>query len=94
MKTFVIERDIPGAADLSDEELNGISQASCAAITDLDRPYRWLHTYVAGDKFYCVHAAESEADVREHAKLGGFPVKSVNELASVIDSSGVRGVPA
>ena len=94
MKTFIIERDIPGAAQLSEEELNGISKASCDAMSSLDRPYRWLHSYVAGDKFYCVHSAESEDDVREHARRGGFPVNSVSELAAVIDSSGTRGVPA
>jgi hypothetical protein len=94
MKTFIIEREIPGAAGLSEEELTGIAKASCDAMSSLDRPYRWLHTYVAGDKFYCVHSAGSEDDVREHARIGGFPVNAVTEVAAVVDSDGPRGVPA
>jgi hypothetical protein len=94
MRTFIIEREIPGAAGLSQEELSGIAQQSCDAMSSLDRPYRWLHSYVAGDKFYCVHSAENEADVREHARIGGFPVDTVTEVAAVVDSGGPRAMPA
>jgi Protein of unknown function (DUF4242) len=94
VKTFIIEREIPGASGLSEEELANIAQTSCDAITSIDRPYRWLHSYVAGDKFYCVHSAGSEEDVREHARVGGFPVDSVTEVAAVVGSSGPRGMPA
>jgi Protein of unknown function (DUF4242) len=94
VKTFIIEREIPGAAGLSEEELSGIAKASCDAMSTLDRPYRWLHSYVAGDKFYCVHSADSEDDVREHARIGGFPVDSVTEVAAVVDGTGPRALPA
>jgi Protein of unknown function (DUF4242) len=94
MKTFIIERELPGAAALSEEELGGIAQASCDAITELDRPYRWLHSYVAGDKLYCVHVAESADDIREHARIGGFPVDTVTEVTAVVGSSGVRDIPS
>jgi Protein of unknown function (DUF4242) len=93
MKTFIIEREIPGAAGLSEEELAGIAKASCDAMTTLDRPYRWLHSYVAGDKFYCVHSAETADDVREHAQVGGFPANTIEEVAAVVDSSGPRAMP-
>jgi Protein of unknown function (DUF4242) len=94
VKTFIIEREIPGAAELSEEELTNIAKTSCDAMSSLDRPYRWLHSYVAGDKFYCVHSAGSEEDVREHARIGGFPVNAVTEVAAVVDGGGTRGVPA
>ena len=94
MKTFLIEREIPGAAGLSEEELAGIATASCDAMASLDRPYRWLHSYVAGDKFYCVHAAENADDVREHARIGGFPVNEVAEVAAVVGSAGPRAMPS
>src|SRR5918996_2683735 len=93
MKTFIIEREIPGAAGLSEEELTNIAKSSCDAMSSLDRPYRWLHTYVAGDKFYCVHSAGSEDDVREHARIGGFPVNAVTEVAAGLHSRGPRGKP-
>jgi hypothetical protein len=94
MKTFIIEREIPGAAGLSEEELAGIATTSCDAVSTLDRPYRWLHSYVAGDKFYCVHQAESADDVREHARIGGFPVDTVEEVAAVVGSQGPRSMPS
>ena len=87
MKTFVIERTIPGAGELSEAELAGIAKASNEAMAKLDRPYRWIHTYVAGDKFLCVHQAEDAEACRQHACLGGFPVDQVTEVASTFDGS-------
>lgn len=93
MKTFLIEREIPGAADLTDDDLRGITGASNDAVAALDKPYRWLHSYVAGDKIYCVHQAEDEAVIREHARTGGFPANLVVEVASVFDGTGPRDLP-
>ncbi len=83
MKTFVIERNIPGASQLTAEELKGISAKSCDVVAGLGVPYRWITSYVAGDKIYCVHEAES-ADVYRHAREGGFPADSVTEVAAII----------
>jgi Protein of unknown function (DUF4242) len=87
MKTFVIEREIPGASELSEDDLKGIATASCAAVTELDRPYRWMHSYVAGDRFYCVHQAEDVDAILEHARIGGFPADRVTEVVAVVDAS-------
>jgi hypothetical protein len=93
MPTFMIEREIPGASELTREELLGITATSNDAVEELDRPYTWLHSYVAGDKIYCVHEAEREEDVREHASRGGFPATLVAEVANVFDSTGPRALP-
>ena len=93
MKTFVIEREIPGASELSDEELRGITTTSNGAVADLNKPYKWLHSYVAGDKIYCVHQAETEDVIREHASRGGFPANLVSEVVAVVDSTGPRDLP-
>ena len=93
MKTFVIEREIPGASQLSDEELRGITSTSNDAVESLNKPYQWLHSYVAGDKIYCVHQAESEDVIREHAQTGGFPANLVVEVANVFDRTGPRELP-
>ncbi|MGC4104134.1 DUF4242 domain-containing protein [Ferruginibacter sp.] len=85
MKRFVIERNLPGAGNLTAAELQEIAVGSCAAIKKMDNYYQWVETFVTGDKLYCIHIAESEADVREHAKLGNFPVNSINEVKAVID---------
>jgi hypothetical protein len=93
MKTFVIEREIPGASELTDEQLRGITGTSNDAVASLERPYKWLHSYVAGDKIYCFHQAENAEVIREHAKRGGFPANLVAEVASTFDSTGPRDMP-
>ena len=84
MKTFLIERSIPGAADLTTEDLSGIARTSNGVVAGLGQPYVWDHSYVAGDKIYCLHQAEDEEAVREHARRGNFPVDLVVEVAHVI----------
>jgi hypothetical protein len=93
MKTFVIEREIPGASELTHDQLRGITSTSNQAVASLDEPYTWLHSYVAGDKVYCVHQAETADVVREHARRGGFPADLVAEVARVFDSTGPRELP-
>jgi Protein of unknown function (DUF4242) len=84
MNRYVIEREIPGASELSEAELAEIAGKSNAAVASLDAPYRWITSYVAGDKFYCIHEAESEDVVREHARCGGFPADKVTLIANEI----------
>jgi Protein of unknown function (DUF4242) len=93
MPTFIIEREIPGASDLTLDELRGITTKSNDVVADLPRPYTWRHSYVAGDKIYCVHDAESAEDVLEHARGGGFPANLVAEVTAVFDSTGPRELP-
>lgn len=85
MKKFVIERNLPGAGNLTPEELQSISQTSCEAISDLGKPYHWIQSFIAGDKIYCVHIAENEEVIREHARLGNFPINTISEVKAVID---------
>jgi hypothetical protein len=84
MKTYVIEREIPGAGKLSPEQLKSISQKSCKVLKEMGPSIVWLHSYVTGNKLYCIYEAESEELVRKHAKLGEFPCNSVNEVATMI----------
>jgi len=84
MKTFLIEREIPGADRLTADELRGISAKSCEVVAGLGVPYTWVTSYVAGDKIYCVHQAESADDIYRHAREGGFPADRVTEVAAVI----------
>jgi hypothetical protein len=93
MKTFLIEREIPGASRLTHEELRGITSTSNDAVASLHKPYKWLHSYVAGDKVYCVHQAETADVILEHAKTGGFPANLVAEVTNVFDSTGPRALP-
>jgi hypothetical protein len=85
MKKFIIEREVPGASSLSAEELQAIAQTSNGALDEMGIPYHWVQTFVAGDKLYCVHVAEDEEAILEHARRGGFPVNLVAEVKTIID---------
>lgn len=85
MKRFIIERNLPGAGKMTAEELQAISKTSVAVISILGKPYTWIQSFVTDDKIYCIHEAESEDDIREHAKCGNFPVTTVKEIRTVID---------
>ena len=84
MPTFIIEREIPGADKLSAAELRDISAKSNEVVAGLGEPYTWVTSYVAGDKIYCVHEAESAAVIERHAREGGFPANKVTKVAAFI----------
>lgn len=84
MKTYVIERNIPGAGDLTAEQLKGISQTSCTVLEEMGPVIEWQHSYVTGDKVYCVYKAKSKALIEEHAKKGNFPANSISEVKAKI----------
>jgi hypothetical protein len=85
MPKFVIERNLPGAGLLSAQELETISRKSNDVLATMAGRVQWQHSYVTGDKIYCVYVAEDEAAVREHAKSGGFPANVVSRVATIID---------
>lgn len=91
MPKFIIERNIPGANTLSPQELRDISAKSNAVVAGLGVPYNWVTSYVAGDKIYCVHEAESAEAIYRHAREGGFPADSVTEVAAIIDPATAAG---
>ena len=93
MPKFVIERDLPGAGDLSPEQLRAISQKSNKVIADLGPEIHWLHSYVTDDKLYCVYVAPDADIIFEHARCGGFPANRVSQVSRMIDPS-TGDVPA
>ena len=91
MPKFVIEREIPGAGDLSAQDLQGISQKSCGVLQNMGPQIQWVQSYVTGDKVYCVYIAPNEEMIREHAQQGGFPANRISEIKSVIDPTTAEG---
>jgi hypothetical protein len=85
MPKYVIEREIPGAGNLKRQELQAISQKSCAVLRNLGPQVQWIHSYVTQDKIYCVYIAPDENAIREHARLGGFPANKISQVREVID---------
>ena len=85
MPKFVIERSIPKIGTASAAELQALSQKSCGVLQELGPGVQWDHSYVTGDKIYCVYNAAHEGLVREHARRGGFPADSVARVVTTID---------
>jgi hypothetical protein len=83
MKTYVIEREIPGAGQFTQEQLKTISQTSCGVLKQMN-DIQWIHSYVTGNKIYCVYKAKNEELIKEHAKRGGFPANTISEVSNVI----------
>ena len=84
MKTYLIERDIPGAGKLTPEQLKSISQTSCTVLKEMGPKIQWIQSYVTGNKIYCIYKAENAELIKEHAKRGGFPANSIVEVGTVI----------
>ncbi len=85
MPKYVIEREVPGAGDMSPQDLQSISQTSCGVLSGLGPQIQWLESYVTGDKIYCVYIAPNEEIIREHARQGGFPANRISEVKTIID---------
>src|SRR5665647_1099693 len=92
MPKFVIEREIPGAGKLTAEQLKGISQTSCGVLSKMGPQIQWVHSYVTGDKIYCIYIEPNEEMVREHAQQGGFPANSVSKVSAIIDPTTAESV--
>jgi len=85
MPKYVIERELPGAGQLSPQQLQAVSQTSCGVLRKLGPEIQWVHSYVTQDKIYCIYIAPNEALIREHATQGGFPANRISEITSIID---------
>jgi hypothetical protein len=85
MPKFIIEREINGAGNLSKDELQAISQKSCAVVNEIGPKIQWLESFVTDNKIYCVYIAPDEETVREHARQGDFPANSISQVRTMID---------
>jgi len=94
MPKYVIERDLPGAGDLSDTDICGISAKSNEVLAEMAPRAQWQHSYVTDDKLFCVYIADSPEAVREHATRGGFPCNAVREVRRTIDPTSATPTPA
>jgi len=84
MKKFVIERNFPGAGEMTADELESLSQSWSDAIEELRKPHSWLQSYITEDKIYCIHMAESREAIREHARLANFPINTICEVKAML----------
>ena len=94
MPRFLIEREIPNAKDLTQDQLAEIARTSNDAVDSLGVPYTWLTSYVAGDKIYCLHETDDVETILEHARRGGFPADVVSVVANDFGPHSAEPVPA
>ena len=85
MKRYLIERDLPGVGSMNGLELAKAAAKSNGALAEMHGKAQWIQSYVADNKTFCVYLAESEAAVKEHARLSGFPANKITEIATIID---------
>jgi hypothetical protein len=85
MPKYVIEREIPGAGKMTDEQLTAISQKSCSVLEEMGPQIQWVHSYGVEDKIYCVYNAPNKEMVKEHAERGGFPANVITRVSKIID---------
>ena len=92
MPRYVIERELPGAGQFTQQELVSISQKSCSVLDELGQTIQWVESYVTEDKIYCVYQAPSKDIIRRHAEMGGFPANRIEEIKNVISPVTAEGV--
>jgi hypothetical protein len=85
LKRYVIERELPNIGAASEEDLSGAAATSNSALAQLAPRVQWEHSYVAGDKTFCIYLAESEEAIREHSSISGFPATIITEVKAMID---------
>jgi len=85
MPKYVIERALPGAGTLSPTQLQEVAKKSCDVLRQMGQGVQWQHSYITGDKVYCIYIADTEKQIREHARLGGFPADRVSVVTGIID---------
>lgn len=90
MPEFVIEREVPGAGTLTDAQWREIAQKSVEVLKGLGPEIRWLHSYVTGDKVYCVYFASDETTIKEHARRAGLPANRVSAVRRLLDPASAK----
>jgi hypothetical protein len=85
MPEFVIERDIPGAGQLTDEQLREVSLRSLDALRAVGAQVQWLHSYVTDDRVYCVYLAPDESAIRDHARRAGIPANRISAVRRLLE---------
>ena len=91
MPKYIIERELPGAGNLGDDQIQGISQKSCQVLGELGPQIQWVESFVTDDKIYCVYIAPNKDMVEKHAQEGGFPANKISEVRRMIDPTSAEG---
>jgi hypothetical protein len=91
MPKYIIERELQGAGDLGDDQIQGISQKSCQVLSELGPQIQWVESFVTDDKIYCVYIAPSKELIEKHAQQGGFPANKISKVRRMIDPTSAEG---
>ena len=92
MRKFVIERELPGIGDAGNNDLRDAAKRSNGVLAELGPGIQWVHSYVVGDRTFCIYLAEDESLIQRHAELSGFPANRVYEVKRIIDPTTASAV--
>lgn len=90
MPEYVIEREVPGAGNLTEDEIRDISLGSLAVLKEMGSGIQWMHSYVTNEKIYCVYFAQDEERIREHARRAGMPANRILAVRSMVNPDKFR----
>lgn len=91
MPKYLIERELQGAGDLGDDQIQEISKKSCQVLDSLGSQIQWVESYVTDNKIYCVYISPNKEMIEQHAKEGGFPANKISEVRRIIDPTSADG---
>ena len=94
MPKYVIQRDIPDIGSASPEELREAATKSNEVLAQMKAEHKniqWVHSYVTGDKTFCIYISESEELIYEHSRRSGFPATVVTKVRTTIDPVTAEG---
>ena len=91
MPKYIIERELPGAGNLGDADIQGISQKSVQILSELGPQIQWVESFVTDDKIYCVYIAPNKELIEKHAQEGGFPANKISQVRRMIDPTSAEG---
>jgi hypothetical protein len=91
MPKYIIERELPGAGELGDDQIQGISQKSCQVLAELGPKIQWVESFMTDDKIYCVYIAPNKEIIEKHAQKGGFPANKISQVRRTIDPTSAEG---
>jgi len=92
MPEYVIEREVPGAGSLTEEEIREVSLRSLAVLKEMGSSIQWMHSYVTDDKIYCVYFAQNEEQIHQHAQYAGVPANRVSAVRRMLNPEKYQGV--
>ena len=81
MPRYVIEREIPAIGTAERDALRATAQRSNEVLAEMKaegKNIQWEHSYLAGDKTFCIYISDNDTLIQEHSRRYGPSVDSLD----------------